>query len=186
VLASSSPRRRELLSRLGLPFEVIPSDVAEDQDKTLAPVELAVGLATDKARSVAARLKDGLVIGADTIVVLDGEIMGKPKDEEEAFSMLSRLSGARHSVITGIAIVDIDNGKEHKDAEITQVSMHPISEGRIRDYISRRKPFDKAGAYAVQETSDSFISKVEGSYTNVMGLPMEKLKEMLTMVGVEV
>ena len=186
VLASASPRRRRLLSDLGLSFEVVPSNIPEDKDKASDPVELAVGLSTDKARNVAARLNDGIVIGADTIVVLDGEIMGKPKDEAEAFSMISRLSGRQHQVLTGITLIDVEDHREYTDVEITHVTMRQVAEEEIRSYVSRRKPFDKAGGYAVQETKDSFIAKVEGSYTNVVGLPMEKLREMLVKVGVSI
>ena len=185
ILASSSPRRRKLLSDLGLTFEVIPSNVPEENERRSDPAELALSLAQDKARSVGARLRDGIVIGADTIVVLDGDILGKPKDEAEALSMLTRLSGNQHRVFTAIVLIDLDNTKEYSDVQITKVTMHPVSQEKIRDYIARRQPFDKAGGYAVQETEDNFIAKVEGSYTNVVGLPMENMRAMLARVGVE-
>lgn len=176
VLASASPRRRELLSQLGLKFEVRVSSVKERKGED--PVEAAEQAAISKASEVAGRTPEAVVIGADTVVVVDGEILGKPASASEAEEMLRKLSGKAHQVITGVAVVD-SSGRRMVDHEITTVFFAPLSEEEVRAYIESGEGHDKAGAYAIQGLGALFIPRIEGSYTNVVGLPLAKLYEML-------
>lgn len=176
VLASASPRRRELLSQLGLKFEVRVSSVKERKGED--PVEAAEQAAISKASEVAGRTPEAVVIGADTVVVVDGEILGKPASASEAEEMLRKLSGKAHQVITGVAVVD-SSGRRMVDHEITTVFFAPLSEEEISAYIESGEGHDKAGAYAIQGLGALFIPRIEGSYTNVVGLPLAKLYEML-------
>ncbi len=174
ILASSSPRRRELLAMLGISgFDVIPADV-DETIPALEPDEAVIFLAMQKARKVAeSRMGDDLIIAADTLVYLDGEPLGKPETEGDAKSMLRRLSGARHTVFTGVAI--IKNGKEAAFAEKTDVFFRVVREDEIEAYIKTGEPMDKAGAYGVQGKGAAFISRIEGDFFNVMGLPICRL-----------
>jgi septum formation protein len=186
ILASASPRRRELLTEAGYRFEVIPSRVDEVTlvDPSLGPAEVAKRIAAFKARDIAVGVKEpAAVLGADTIVVCDNEILGKAGDADEARRMLFRLSRTRHRVITGVALIETDTGREVIEAETSGILMRPMSEAEIEEYIASGSWQDKAGAYAVQEGADKFIIKIEGSYTNVVGLPMELVKKMLARVG---
>ncbi len=174
VLASGSPRRRELLQLLGLEFEVIPADI--DERTTLSdPVEVVVGLAQAKAQAVAQSLPDDggrcLVLGADTIVVLGDKILGKPESREEAFQMLTRLSGRSHKVYTGVSVLDSAGSGESIWCE-SQVFFRVLEEREIRYYVSTDEPMDKAGAYALQGIASGFVEKVDGCYTNIIGLPV--------------
>ncbi len=186
ILASASPRRRELMAEAGYQFEVIPSRVDEVTlvDQGLSPAEVAKRIAVFKARDVATGIEEpAVVLGADTIVVCDNEILGKAGDANEARRMLFRLSRTRHRVITGVALIETDTGREEIEAETSGIQMRPMSEGEIEEYITSGSWRDKAGAYAVQEGADKFIVKIEGSYTNVVGLPMELVKRMLAEFG---
>jgi len=184
ILASGSPRRRELLHQLGLDFVVIPSQYDEHSHPPLPPAPLAEHLALSKAREVAARYPDALVIGADTIVVLDGEVLGKPRDREEAVAMLRRLSGREHEVITGVAVLQGDRRRvEH---EVTKVRFRPLDEGQIRRYVATGEPMDKAGAYGIQGRAAAMIESICGDYFNVVGLPLSRIAQMLSHFGVEV
>ncbi len=186
VLASGSPRREEILRRLGLEVEVIPSNISEETFEGLTPENTVVRLALEKARDVAGRLDfPGLVIGADTIVVLDGLIMGKPENPEQAFDMLNRLSGREHTVITGLALVDRSMGVEMADYQCTRVKMKQIESSRLRKYIQTGEPFDKAGAYAVQGKASVFVDSIAGCFFNVMGLPVAMLDNMLRTAGID-
>lgn len=175
ILASKSPRRRELLAQVGIPFTVRES-CCEEKLIGENPEEIVKGLAFRKAEAVL-READGeaVVLGADTVVVLAGEILGKPRDEEEAFRMLQALQGRDHSVYTGVALL-CRNGKAPVSfAEETKVFVYPMSEEEIRAYIATGEPMDKAGAYGIQGRFAAFIRRIEGDYTNVVGLPVGRL-----------
>jgi septum formation protein len=179
VLASTSPRRLELLRELGLRVKVVDSRVRESKFNISDPEKLVKTLALTKAKEVARRVRGGLIIGADTIVVLKGKILGKPKDEEEAKSMLRELSGKTHEVLTGLAVIDASTGKTKVDFVRSRVKLKRLSEGEISNYVVTDKPFDKAGAYSIQEKAGLFVEKIDGCYFNVVGLPLARLAEIL-------
>ena len=183
ILASASPRRREILAKLGLEFEIMVSDADESKiDKNSIPVEIYVQeLALLKAMAVAKKLKNknALIISADTIVYHDGEILGKPKDNADAFSMLSKLSGREHSVFSGICVMDAKSLKCACATEETKVFFKELTEEKIYNYIRTGEPMDKAGAYAVQGLGALFTEKVCGDFFNVIGLPVKKLADIL-------
>jgi septum formation protein len=182
ILASASPRRRELLRQLGLTFEIIPSSVEEDIKEGEGPSEHVLRLARLKAREIARNQNNSFIIGADTIVVLDHEILGKPEDEEEAFEMLTRLSGREHKVFTGFCVLDTSDGIEYCEAVESRVRFKHLTPEEIRGYIKTGEPVDKAGAYAVQGKGSYMIKEIEGSYTNVVGLPLCELVEVLILL----
>lgn len=172
VLASGSPRRREILTRLGYSFTVHTSNAPEDDvDGKIEDVVRA--LAERKADSVAAGEKDALVIAADTLVGIDGQRLGKPRDEEDAFEMLSLLSGKTHEVCTGLCLINTADGKKIVEAETTFVTFKPLTTKEIRDYIATGEPMDKAGSYAIQGGAAKFIERYNGSYDNIVGFPSE-------------
>src|SRR5215208_3758183 len=179
TLASASPRRRELLAVLGLPFDVTAADV----DETIAPSEdpgqAAVRLARAKAEAVAWREWDALVLGADTVVILDGRSLGKPADPDEAMSMLRALRGRRHTVVTGVAFCDSRTGETRTAAPETAVSMRAYSHDEIAASIAAGTPFDKAGAYAIQDESFAPAERIDGCYCNVVGLPLWTVYQLL-------
>jgi septum formation protein len=182
VLASASPRRRDILSRLGLDFEIRPSDIDESVQPGEKPGELVVRLALGKARAVAEGLGESSrrwVLGADTVVVLGEETLGKPRDPRDAESMLGRLLGQTHRVLTGVAVVDAQSGREFSRAVESDVIMRPASEQEIRDYVAGGEPLDKAGAYALQGDGRRFVRRVIGSESNVIGLPVEETLALL-------
>jgi septum formation protein len=182
VLASASPRRRQLLKQLRIPFRVVPSGVLEPPPGTLDPVTYTTRLALAKARAVAQRFPHAWVLGADTVVVHQGKILGKPSDFAEACRMLTQLQGTTHRVITGVALVHGSTSKAltgHAVSWVTLKRLEAEAVGRIA-----RKHLDKAGAYAVQEKRDPLVRKVRGSFTNVVGLPLEVVKKMLRELGV--
>lgn len=184
ILASQSPRRRELLGTIGLDFEVIVSDADESAvSKDNVPVGVYVQeLALIKASAVAKKVlkyKDALIISADTIVTLDGEVLGKPKDEEDAFRMLSALSGREHEVYTGYCVMRIKDGYTVCNNVKTAVHFKDISENKIRSYIKTGEPMDKAGAYGIQGLGGMLIEKIDGDYANVVGLPVSALADTL-------
>jgi septum formation protein len=176
ILASASPRRAELLQFLKLKFRIIPSAATEVLDEQLSPFEVCQLNARRKARAVAKKNPDSLVLGADTLVFLDGEIMGKPASPADAERMLTRLQGRTHQVVTGISLIHLRAHRERIFAVGTEVMFHPLDAGQIRDYLAKVNPLDKAGAYAIQEHGDLIISEISGSYSNVVGLPVERLK----------
>jgi len=184
ILASASPRRRELLKHLGLTFEVIPSKIEEDVKYGEEPCEHVLRLARLKAQEIARDQDSAVIIGADTIVVLGGEILGKPKDEEEAFAMLSQMSGRVHRVFTGFCVLDASDGSEYSEAVESKVRFKHLTPEEIRGYIKTGEPMDKAGAYAVQGRGSYMIKEIQGSYTNVVGLPLCELVEVLSRVKV--
>ncbi len=176
VLASQSPRRRELLGRLLLDFKVMVDDAEEVRIPDEKPEDMVQRLALMKAQNVAEKSgSQGLVIGADTVVTFDGNVLGKPKDEEEAFSMLSQLSGREHTVFTGVAVVCGETGKTKTMVEGTKVRFRNLKEEEIRAYIATGEPMDKAGAYGIQDLGALLISGICGDYFNVVGLPLCRL-----------
>jgi len=182
ILASNSPRRREILARAGIPFDMMPSDIDETLCKETSPLNLVMELSRLKARNVAENAKDFIIIAADTVVFIDSLILGKPKDEDDAFYMLKRLLGRKHTVITGVTLKK--NSAEKTFAETADVYMKPASDGDIRAYIKTGEPMDKAGAYAIQGVGSIFIEKIDGDFYNVMGLPVSRVYWELREMGV--
>jgi septum formation protein len=182
VLASASPRRQELLRNAGIPFEVQPADISEDPLLGEGAEECAERLAREKALSVAGQLPQDCVLGADTVVVVDGQILGKPCDAADAARMLRLLSGREHQVITGVCLVA--GGRWSVASETTSVTMSEISEKEITDYISSGEPMDKAGAYAIQGIASRWIPRIDGDYCNVVGLPVALVWRMLRQAGI--
>lgn len=171
ILASGSPRRRQLLELAHIPFEVIPADVDETPPAGIAPEALPVFLAEKKANAIAARFPDRTILAADTIVLLDGEVLGKPADAAEAQAILQKLSGNRHFVLTGVCL--LKGGEKETFTKTTEVCFRPLLVSDIDFYIKKYRPFDKAGAYAIQEYIGLIgIEKIVGDYYNVMGLPV--------------
>jgi septum formation protein len=183
VLASASPRRLELLASAGIEFAVCAGAVPEEPLPGEPPRDHVLRLARDKAVEVAARGEGGFFIGADTVVVCDGEIMGKPVDAADAERMLKKLSGIGHEVITGYCIFDKARDGIVCDAVTTRVFFKRLREEEIRDYIATGCPFDKAGAYAIQGGAAHMVERIEGSYTNVVGLPLCEVVEALRRLG---
>ena len=196
ILASASPRRKALLEQIGLPFSVLVSE-AEEKWQGNDPVEIVQSLALAKAEAVAGKWnqeKNGkrgkvekqetgaVIIGADTVVVQDGKILGKPQDEEDAFKMLMSLRGRAHQVFTGVAVLDIEDGQVRKKilhAEKTEVFVHSMSAEEIRRYVASGEPMDKAGAYGIQGRFAAFIDGIQGDYYNVVGLPVAYVYQVL-------
>lgn len=184
ILASSSPRRRELLTQAGIPFAVVPGDLDEENANISGtPAQKAEQLAYLKAKDVA-RGKSGIILGADTIVVCDDEIFGKPADAEDARRMLWKLSGREHQVITGIALIDTAAGRESTGHETTKVRFSSLSDKEIEAYIESGEPYGKAGAYAIQGRAALFVESLDGCYSNVVGLPISKLYRLLKDFGI--
>ncbi len=183
ILASKSPRRAQLLRQIGLDFRVIAGDMAEKMDNSGEPAALAVALSLAKAQHVADKVAAGLVIGADTIVVLQEKFLGKPADREEAFTMLRYLSGRTHQVYTGFSICRRPGVRHISDVECTNVTFRDLSDEEIGKYLDLDHPYDKAGAYGIQDHSALFVEKIDGCYYNVVGFPLTKfyvrLKEFL-------
>jgi len=183
ILASASPRRAELLKLLRLDFKVIPGDVAEVAHEHLSPLEVCQLNAHRKAFAAAKKFPDALVLGADTLVFLADEIMGKPRNLAEARRMLSRLQGRSHQVVTGVSLIHLRKHQERIFAASTDVLFHPLDAGQILEYVTKVHTLDKAGAYAIQECGEMLISEISGSYSNVVGLPVEMLREELSAWG---
>ena len=181
ILASASPRRAELLGQLKLKFKIVPSDATEVFDEQLSPQELCQLNAHRKARAVAKKIPDALVLGADTLVFLGREIFGKPRNLDEARQMLSKLQGRTHQVVTGVCLMHLRAHRERIFAVSTDVLFHPLDDRQIRSYLARIHPLDKAGAYAIQDAGELIISEISGSYSNVVGLPVEQLRTELAL-----
>ena len=175
ILASASPRRAELLRQLSVEFKVVPGEVAEVHHEQMTARELSQVNAYRKARAVAKKFPDALVVAADTLVYLETTLFGKPPTLEEAYEMLERLQGRTHQVVTGICLLHLRDHRQTVFAESTAVTFHPLDEVKIRRYLNLVDPLDKAGAYAIQEEGDLIVERIAGSYTNVVGLPMERL-----------
>lgn len=190
ILASTSPRRQQLVGLLGLPFEILAKPVNEEVEPGLSPEQVVCELALRKARAVLEEVKEkrrgAIIIGADTIVVLEGRILGKPKDEEEAFQMLSALQGRTHQVYSGVACLDSATEKKVVDFCLTEVTIKPLTEEKIKRYIETKEPLDKAGGYGIQGYGALIVERINGDYFNVVGLPLSLLSEMLVHFGIDV
>ncbi|MHB8521200.1 MAG: Maf family protein [Limisphaerales bacterium] len=183
ILASASPRRSELLRQLGLDFQVIPGQASEVQPEHLSPHEISQINAYRKARVVAKKFPDALVLGADTLVCLDTVILGKPANLDAAQRMLEQLQGQTHEVITGGCLVHLRVHRQKLFAVSTQVTFRPLTTAEIREYLAAINPLDKAGAYAIQEQGDRIVETIDGSVSNVVGLPLERLEAELAAWG---
>ena len=183
ILASGSPRRRDLLAKAGYAFEVHEAGAEEWPPGKYPFRKLCTANAALKARDIAARYPEGVVLGADTMVGLDGEAMGKPRNIVEATGMLERLSGRVHEVCTGVCLCHGE--EEHAFFEVTWVRFHELGEEVIKDYMERVHVMDKAGGYAIQEHGEMLVDKIEGSYENVVGLPIGRVKEELQRIGIQ-
>lgn len=188
ILASSSPRRQELIRILGLPVVIMPSHTDENTDSGLSPHEIVEVLALRKARAVSEMLMpepiDGIIVGSDTIVVWEGNIMNKPVDEADAIRMLTQLQGQIHEVYSGIACIDGLNGKIRLAHSKTNVRMKPLNQSQIRSYVTSGEPMDKAGSYAIQGIGATIVQSITGDYFTVVGLPLALLTDMLAEFGV--
>ena len=183
ILASKSPRRKQILSEMGYNFDIIPSVYDEVlPDREFEPVMIQE-LAFNKANEVASRIGDDyIVIGADTMVIYNKSVLGKPHSKEEAFNMLKMLSNNRHYVVTGIAVIDNKTNTIYKEYVITYVSFNELSDSMINNYIENFHPLDKAGAYGIQELPEGFVKDVDGEFDNVVGLPSKALRKILTSI----
>lgn len=181
ILASQSPRRRELLTLVGIPHEVRPADIDESYGAGELPHAHAERLARGKAAVVARSAPDAVVIGSDTIVVLDGDVLGKPRDERDAASMLMRLSGRTHTVMTAVAVMW--RGVERSAVEEVEVTFHTLTSAEIDAYIATREPMDKAGAYGIQGFGATIVARVDGDYFAVMGLPLQRMVRLMADLG---
>ena len=179
VLASGSPRRRQLLAGMGYEFQIVVPDVDETVGEGADPAAEAERLAVAKAECVAERFDDAVIIAADTLCALDGHIIGKPRDRAHAKQMLRRLSGTRHHVITGLCVRDTRTGRRVCESISTAVVMTPMTDEEIADYVDSGEADGKAGAYAIQETGDRYVDHIDGSFNNVVGLPTERLRQIL-------
>lgn len=178
ILASSSPRRQELLRQEGINFAVSPADIPEEQRPGEPPIDYAVRLAQEKALKVAAKFPDAMVLGADTIVVVDQQILGKPTDAQDAARMLKLLSGRTHQVITAVSLVTAE-GRVDTRSLTTNVNFRALTRQEIEHYVAGGEPMDKAGAYAIQGGAAPWVTRLEGDYSNVVGLPLPLVQEML-------
>jgi septum formation protein len=186
ILASASPRRKELLEKIGLKFEVDASDCKEEIDSELEPDEFVRQISIKKAKSVAVRHKNAIIIAADTIGVIGNKILGKPHTENEARKMLNEISGKSHSVITGFTVLDTATNKIMSRTVNTKVYIKKLTKQEIDAYVQTGEPLDKAGAYAIQGLGAVIVEKIEGDYYNVMGLPLNALTEALKEFGINV
>ncbi|MFF0827347.1 Maf family protein [Brevibacillus sp. NPDC003359] len=186
ILASSSPRRRELLQTLGLSFTIITSDVDETTAEHLSAKEVVEELSLRKAKEVASRLTEGVVLGSDTVVVLDGQILGKPVDEMDAYRMLSMLQGQEHTVYSGVALIDVETGRTEVSHSLTHVRIRALTEQEIKSYIATGEPMDKAGSYAIQGIGATIVEGITGDYFTVVGLPLGLTSTLLTRFGMPI
>lgn len=179
ILASASPRRKEILENTNIKFRIIKSEIDEVLLENELPCQVAMRLAFEKSMDIATKYKSSLVIGADTIVVLGDTILGKPKDEEDAINMLKRLSNREHQVITGISLINLDENKKIIDYVVSNVKFKNLTEEDIKDYIKTKESLDKAGAYGIQGYGALLVEKIEGDYFNIVGLPISKISDLL-------
>lgn len=190
ILASQSPRRKMLLEQIGIPFSVFPSDADETLEEMTYPEEYVRIISERKAADVVGKISakncgTPVILAADTIVVIDSRILGKPITAEQAFSMLNTLSGNWHEVMTGVSVIDTETGSRQFHIEKTRVKIRPLDQKTILRYINSGEPFDKAGAYGVQALGALFVEKIEGDYFNVVGLPLYKVSVMLSKAGIK-
>jgi len=186
ILASASPRRKELLEKIGLRFEVEPSNYEEDMPSALEPHEFAKKISLEKAKVVASKHKNAIVIAADTFIIFGGQILGKPHTEKEARKTLETISGKSHSVITGFSIIDTGTSKALSKSVETKIYIRKLTLAEINAYVKSKEPLDRAGAYAIQGLGSVFVEKIEGDYFNVIGLPLSALTEALKEFGINI
>ena len=179
ILASQSPRRKELLSILGIPFNVVPSSIDETPMPGENPTSFVARVARDKGMEVASRMQQSLVLSADTIVTIDGEILNKPEDQRDAVRMLRKLSGRAHEVYTAVCLINQVKGETLEGLDRTQVWFEAMTDEQIHDYIHHENVMDKAGAYAIQGYAGVYIPRIDGNYFNVMGLPLPLVHKLL-------
>lgn len=184
ILASASPRRAQLLRQVGLDFQIIVSD-AEEVITDLPPAEFVKSTAFQKARIVSKAVPEGVIIAADTVVVIDGKIVGKPADAQEARKILYSLSGRQHKVYTGLCIIDMPSGHYYLGNECTKVYFRQLDEIEINAYIETGEPYDKAGAYGIQGKGAVLVERIEGCYFNVVGLPLSLLHQAMVEFGID-
>ena len=180
ILASSSPRRLKLLQQIGINPEVIHPVVNETEVKTRNAVDSVVSLSQQKANAVADKVDEGIIIGADTVVTIDDEILGKPSNSEDAQSMLRKLSGNLHKVLTAFCLRNASNGQMVTEMEETSVIFRRLTEEEIRSYILKEQPFDKAGSYGIQDSGALFVDRIEGCYNNIVGFPLTRFYKVIT------
>lgn len=183
ILASNSPRRSDILATLGVAFERMPPDVDERQLDGEPPSDYVTRSARAKVASVAERVSDGIVVGADTVVVIDGRPLGKPSSPDDAREMLRSLSGRWHAVMTGLAVRDVASGRELAEHDKTLVRFRELADEEIDAYVDTGEPLDKAGAYGIQGRGMLFVDEIAGSYHNVVGLPATLLQRLLRRLG---
>ena len=179
ILASASPRRKEILENANVKFKIMASDIEELTLEGESPCQMVMRLAFEKGMDIASKQKSDLIISADTIVVLDNIILGKPKDEIQAREMIRSLSGRSHQVITGISLINLDNNKKIIDYVISNVKFKSLSEQDINDYIATKESLDKAGAYGIQGYGALLVDEIQGDYFNIVGLPISRLSDLL-------
>jgi len=180
ILASSSPRRAEILNLAGVPFKIISPRFSDEILNSQKPEILVQKNSMKKAESISNEIQAGIILGADTVVVLEQEIFGKPKNEKEAILMLKKLNGKWHQVYTGVALLNKNNSKQISGFEVTRVKFNELTEKEIKKYIATGDSLDKAGAYGIQESAPGgLVEKIEGNFDNVMGLPLQKVEELL-------
>lgn len=179
ILASASPRRKEILENVNVKFTVVASNIDEVILDNEPPKELVMRLAFEKCMDVARKNEDALVIGADTIVVMDDQILGKPKNEEDAYNMIELLSNKKHQVITGISLINLSLDKKVIDYVVSEVTFKDLSKETIRDYINTKESLDKAGAYGIQGYGSLLVESISGDYFNIVGLPISRISDLL-------
>lgn len=185
ILASASPRRAALLKQLELDFEILSADIAEFEDPNLTPAEICQLNAYHKARAIAKQVPDALVLGADTVVCIGARIFGKPVNLEAAEETLGALQAKTHEVITGVCLLHLRRHLQVLFADRTSVTFKRLTRKQIREYLAKTNPLDKAGAYAIQEHGERIVRKISGSYSNVVGLPLEALAKVLLLFKLE-
>lgn len=186
ILASTSPTRRKIAESIGFKFEVIPSNYKEDMNIKSTPEDLAMTLAFGKAEDVAKNINEGIVIGIDTFVYFEGEIIGKPEDKEDAFRIIKKLSDKTHFIYSGIALIDTRNKNMIKDFEITKVKFRDLNDNEILKYAETGEPMNKSGAYAIQEKGAFLIEKIDGCFYNITGFPINKIISGLKKLNVDI
>lgn len=186
ILASTSPRRRGLLQQIGLEFEVVPSNFEEDMSLELGPEELCKNFAEGKASDVAKTQEDAIVIGVDTFFVFENKNLGKPFTKENAIERLKTLSGKEVQIYSGICIIDSKSKEKIVDFEISKIQLKELSEEEIKFYVESEEPLDKAGALAIQGLGGIFVKKIDGCYSNIIGLPLNNLYKNLQKLGVNI
>ena len=186
ILASSSPRRQQILKELGLNFTVSPPVNFEEKLDGVAPEKLVCDNALGKAREIASKYTNSIIIGCDTLIIENNEIFGKPLTPEKAYMMLKKLSGNYHSVVSGLAVIDSRENKELVGYEKAEVKFKDLAESEIRDYVESGEPLDKAGAYGIQGSGGKFVEEIKGSYSSVVGLPKELLLKFISELGIKI